>query len=91
MSGWELNELVQPRLKLAVWNQLIEGKQDSSMEGLQEDITPTGMGWGQRTAAFCGHFWTQNHLWGGSPLLSCSAILLFVAVGTMGTITTEGL
>lgn len=62
MSGWELNELVQPRLKLAVWNQLIEGKKDSSMEGLQEDITPTGMGWGQRTAAFRGHFWTQNHL-----------------------------
>lgn len=43
VSSWELNELVQPRLKLAAGTRLIDGKRDSSTERLQEALLPKGV------------------------------------------------
>lgn len=67
MSGWELNELIQPRLKLAVRNQLIDRKKGQfygETSGGYLSFRPRRR---QGTEAFRGCFWTQNCLYEVSP------------------------
>lgn len=67
MSGWEVNELIQPRLKLAVRNQLIEGKKGQFYGETAGGYLSFRPRRGQGTDAFRGCFWTQNCLYEVSP------------------------
>lgn len=70
VSSWELNELVQPRLKLAAGTRLIDGKKDSSTERLREALSPKGEGEGTGNS---GLPWSplDSERLTRSPLLIC--------------------
>lgn len=80
-SGWELNELTQPRLKLAVEKQLVGGKKGQ--------IPPTGAEAGTGDRGLPWSLWDSASPLPGLCLLAAWERWAFVAVSKK-MITTEG-
>lgn len=59
MSGWELNELTQPRLKLAVEQQLVDGKKGQSHGESSGGHPSHGGGGGDRDRSLPWWLWVS--------------------------------
>lgn len=86
MPGWEQTELVQPCLKWAILNQLIEGKKDISMETLK--TLCTGAEPRPGPSAFRGPFWIRHQWYQSLLFLLLQSFLVFAVVGKMAVVIT---